>query len=132
MRERRSCGLAINQVLDAMVAEGIADSFAARLLPNTSPHWTHALDDEQREHTWPRIMRRLSVPDTSEIRRVIFGDNDRIPTWTGYTFGFDIVQSYLKSKPDTTLANLVGTPARTIFEGSRFATSEGIGVSASD
>lgn len=110
-------------LLDAMVAEGISDSFAAKLLPNTSPHWTHALNDEQREHTWPRVLRRLNVPDTSEIRRIIYGDNDRIPTWTGYTLGFEIVQSYLRSHPNSSLANLVSMPARTIFEGSEFAIS---------
>ena len=44
----------------------------------------------------------------------------------------EIVQGYLKSQPNTTLSNLVGTPAKTIFEGSRLAKSKGVEASASD
>ena len=69
---------------------------------------------------WPRVQRRLSVSDTTEIRRMLFGDGDRVPLWTGYTFGYDIVKSYLESHPDAQPANLTGLPASVIFEASGY------------
>ena len=103
-------------LLDAMVAEGLADRFAIGLYPDTRPPWTNALSDEQVQHLWPRVRRRLGAADMTEIRRLLFGDNDRIPMWTGYTFGYRIVESYLQRHPGSRPAGLVGTPGKTIFE----------------
>jgi uncharacterized protein YjaZ len=108
-------------LLDAMIVEGLADTFASHVLPQMSPPWTNALDPEQQECIWPRVHRRLSVSDTTEIRRILFGDNDRIPPWTGYTFGYKIVQLYLKSHPSAQPGGIIGIPARTIYEASGFA-----------
>ena len=110
-------------LLDAMVAEGIADAFALELYPDLEPTWTHALTPEAEELVWPKVRRRLAVSDTSEIRRVLFGDNDRIPVWTGYTIGFKIVRGYLELQPTARPASLAGLAARTIFEASGYSPS---------
>ena len=60
------------------------------------------------------------MSDTVEIRRIIFGDNDRIPIWTGYTFGYRIVARYPQNNPDVHPASLVGLPASAIYEGSGY------------
>jgi uncharacterized protein YjaZ len=52
----------------------------------------------------------------TEIRRVLFGDNDRIPMWTGYTFGYRIVAGYLERHPGSRPASLAGTAGKVIFE----------------
>ena len=70
-------------LLDAMMAEGIADAFAMELSPSTRPPWVDALSPEATEQVWPKVHRRLAVSDSSEIRRILFGDSDRIPIWTG-------------------------------------------------
>ncbi len=51
---------------------------------------------------------------------MIFGDNDRIPIWTGYTFGYRIVTRYLQANPDVHPASLVGLPASAIYEGGNY------------
>lgn len=109
-------------LLDAMVAEGVADSFAMSICPDMRPRWTQALDADQQRRMWPRVQRRLGVADMAEIRRMLFGDNDRVPPWTGYTFGYRIVASYLESNPDTLPAQLVSVSGRTIIAQSCYAS----------
>lgn len=107
-------------LLDAILAEGLADVFATGIVPDGSPIWTKALDTEVEKQLWPRVTRRLAVSDPNEIRRVLFGDNDRIPQWTGYTIGYRIVKRYLEKHPKATLASLISIPARDIFEASEY------------
>ena len=109
-------------LLDAMVAEGVADAFATSLCPEMRPRWTQALDADQQRRIWPRVRRRLGVSDTTEIRRMLFGDNDRIPTWTGYTFGYRMVKSYLEANPDTNPAQLVSMAGSAIMAQSCYAS----------
>ena len=103
-------------LLDVLVAEGLADVFATRLLKDTRPPWTDALAPKVEGRLWARVHRRFNVSDPTEIRRILFGDNDRIPMWTGYTIGYRIVERYLKANPDAQPANLVGISASVIFE----------------
>jgi uncharacterized protein YjaZ len=109
-------------LLDAMVTEGIADHVAMRLWPGVCPTWTDALDAADSARLWPRVQRRLGVSDPNEIRRVLFGDNDRIPAWTGFTFGYRVVNAYLRSHPKTKLVDMAAVCARDIYEASGFAT----------
>ena len=109
-------------LLDAMMAEGVADAFAMSICPDMRPRWTRALDDDQQRRMWPRVRRRLGVGDITEIRRMLFGDNDRVPPWTGYTFGYRIVASYLESNPDTHPAQLVSLPGSAIIAQTCYAS----------
>ncbi len=107
-------------LLDVVVAEGLADVFATRLNDGFTPPWTGALAPEVERRIWPRVHRRFGVSDTAEIRRVLFGDNDRMPIWTGYTLGNRIVSRYLEVNPSVHPASLVGVPASVIYEGSEY------------
>ena len=107
-------------LLDALVAEGLADVFATGEFPRVTPPWTDALAPEVEGRLWPRIHRRLGVSDPNEIRRVLFGDGDRMPLWAGYTIGFRIVKGYLASNPSAQPASLIGAPAAAIFRGSGY------------
>ena len=107
-------------LLDAMVAEGIADAFAMELHAGMEPPWTRALSPEAAEQIWPKVRRRLHVSDTTEIRRFLFGDNDRIPVWTGYTVGYRVVRGYLNRHPAARPASLLGLSGKTIFEASGY------------
>ena len=83
----------------------------------------NALDDEETERIWPSIRRRLRVSDPTEIRRILFGDNARVPQWAGYTLGYRMVMSYLERQPDSTLAQAGLLPGSAILAGSRYADS---------
>ena len=103
-------------LLDALVTEGLADVFASALHGDMHPRWTDALTPEAERKVWPRVHRRFGVSDPTEVRRILFGDNDRIPIWTGYTIGYRIVRRYLEVNPSVQPASLVGVPASNIFE----------------
>jgi uncharacterized protein YjaZ len=107
-------------LLDAMIAEGLADNFASGLMESLSPPWTNALTPDVEARIWPKVLRRLAVADPSEIRRVLFGDNDRIPTWSGYTIGHHIVQGFMKLNAGTSLEIMIGMPASEIYEASGY------------
>ncbi|MBI4340518.1 MAG: hypothetical protein HY680_11295 [Chloroflexi bacterium] len=110
-------------LLDAMLAEGIADAFALELCPQASPPSIGALSPQAEEQIWPRVRRRLATSDTGEIRRFLFGDNDRVPVWTGYTIGYRIVRRYLDGHPSARPATLVGMTARAVLEASNYSPS---------
>ncbi|MCH8063055.1 MAG: hypothetical protein IH861_11190 [Chloroflexi bacterium] len=107
-------------LLDALIAEGLADTFASQVLPDIEPLWTKAPFDSREAVVWRRVHRRLGVSDPIEIRRILFGDNDRIPQWAGYSFGYRIVGSFLEANPGTDLTGLMDLPAKAIYEGSGF------------
>ena len=106
-------------LLDAMVAEGIADAFAKDLHTDLDPQWTNALSPEAEALVWPKVRRRLAVYDTSEIRRLLSGDNDRIPQWSGYTIGYKLVKGYL-DRHSVKPSSLVSMTAKAILEGSGY------------
>ena len=111
-------------LLDAMIAEGIGDAFANRLYPKPRPPWTSAINPTVMAKMWPKIQRRLDVSDPAEIRRILFGDGDRIPQWAGYTIGYQAVERYLLTHPSSTTASLVSLPARTIFQESGYSPDQ--------
>jgi uncharacterized protein YjaZ len=103
-----------------MIAEGVGDAFAHNQYPHLRPLWTQALSPPAEGRIWPKVHRRLGISDPTEIRRILFGDNDRIPQWTGYAIGYRIVKDYLQTHPASAPANLVSIPGRTIFEASGY------------
>ena len=107
-------------LLDALIAEGLADTFATQVLPDVAPLWTETPFDDPEAVVWRRVHRRLDVSDPTEIRRILFGDNDRIPQWTGYRFGYRIVGSFLEANTGYDLGALMDMPGKAIYEGSGF------------
>jgi uncharacterized protein YjaZ len=105
-------------LLDAMVAEGISDCFAQECLDGARPRWMDTQDEVEPRRMWPRLHRRFSISDPTEIRRFLFGDGDRVPSWTGYTLGYMIVRRFLDNNPGTTMMRLVSMPASDVYHGS--------------
>ncbi|MBM3935381.1 MAG: hypothetical protein FJ319_14000 [SAR202 cluster bacterium] len=108
-------------LLDAMIVEGMADTFAMKVCPDIRPAWIDAIRPDDEAYLWPRIHRRLAVSNPGEVRRLLFGDNDRIPPWTGYTLGYRMVQKYLQAYPETALGYLVTLPADQVYASGGYA-----------
>ena len=113
-------------LLDAMVVEGISDCFAQECLDGARPRWMDAQDEVEPRRMWPRLHRRFGISDATEIRRFLFGDGDRVPSWTGYTLGYMIVRRFLDSNPGTPMRRLISMPASDVYDGSGIET-DGIG-----
>ena len=105
-------------LLDAMVAEGIADCFAQERLDGARPRWMESYDESVSPRMWPRVHRRFGVSDSAEIRRFLFGDGDRVPAWTGYALGYTIVRRFLDRNPNVGVRHLVSMNAADVYHGS--------------
>jgi uncharacterized protein YjaZ len=91
-------------LLDNLLCEGRADSFAHLLYPNVGVSRVNALTPEEEAAQWQAIQAGLTNTSYSDFQRFLFGDGDKIPTWTGYTIGFHIVQKYIHSHPNASPA----------------------------
>ena len=105
-------------LMDAMVAEGIADCFARERLGGARPRWMESYDESDSPRMWPRVHRRFGVSDSAEIRRFLFGDGDRVPAWTGYALGYTIVRRFLDRNPNVSVRHLVSMTASDVYDGS--------------
>jgi uncharacterized protein YjaZ len=104
-----------NDLLNYLVFEGKADSFARLVYPNIETPWTDALTTEQEAQQWRKMEPQLSITDYGVKQRYIFGDGRSVPLWSGYTIGFHIVQSFLQQNPETTIDEWTGMDANEIL-----------------
>ena len=108
-------------LLATMVSEGLADAFAGQAFPAAPAiPWDHALSGDQERAVWAFARSRLAHRQNSGRHSLWFYGTGRIPRWAGYTIGFDIVHSYLRSHPGATAASIVRLPARRILRESTF------------
>jgi uncharacterized protein YjaZ len=110
-----------NDLLSYLVFEGRADTFANLLYPEVGAPWRNALSPEQEAEQWRKMEPQLSITDFGMKQRYMFGDRRSIPTWTGYTIGFHIIQSYLKHNPETTIDDWTAMDAWEILEQSGYS-----------
>jgi hypothetical protein len=108
-------------LLQAMVSEGLADAFAGQVFPaGPSMPWDHALSPATERVVWAFARPRLGHLQNSGRHAEWFYGTGPVPRWAGYTIGYDIVESYLRSHPGTTPASITDLPARRILRESTF------------
>lgn len=101
-------------LLEAMVGEGRADSFAHLLYPQVEGPWLHFLTPAQEALVWQSAQSELTSTDVAVFTRFLFGDAE-IPYDAGYTIGYHIVQKYLQSHPQTSVKEWTQMDARQLF-----------------
>lgn len=111
-------------LLDYLVFEGRADSFAKMLYPGAAAPWTDALTAGQEKEQWSALQPLLASQDYDLHGRVMFGGSffgGGYPVWTGYTIGFNIVQAFLENNPGVPVETWTTLDARTILERGDYA-----------
>lgn len=106
-------------LLDSILLEGRADSFAALLYPEKSYPWTEALSPEQEHDLWNIMQSQLRSTDEEIHNEFLFGSPD-LPHWGGYTIGFHIVQAYLRGHPNVSVTDWTGMGAHELLEQSGY------------
>lgn len=109
-------------LLDALVYEGRADSFANLMYPGRDIPWTKAISPDQEKMLWESAQQDLEDTTWDTESRYLFGGSN-IPRWTGYTIGFHIVQSFLKNNPDVDIMEWTVCNSREILENSGYDDS---------
>lgn len=89
-------------LVDYLIFEGRADSFARVVYPDVAAPWTEALTAEQEAVQWQAMQPHLDTMSGMMQRKFMFGGTD-VPRWTGYTIGFHIVQDYLGKHPSVSV-----------------------------
>lgn len=110
-------------LLDGIILEGKADSFAKTMYPDGFSPWTTALSDQQIEYQWNRIQEHLDSTDSLTIGRWLFGYSG-VSTWTGYSLGYEIVQSYIAEHPEMTIGEWTATSPADLLAESGFDPSQ--------
>lgn len=110
-------------LLDWLVAEGMADAFAGQAFPTIPPTLgDHALSTGQTRALWSKARPLLGERQgPNDFHAWFYGSvSGSIPSWTGYTLGYDIVTSYLAVHPGTSPVDLIVMPAARIYAESGF------------
>ena len=87
-------------LLDYLVFEGRADSFAHIVYPEVEVPWSSSLELSTEKTMWDYIDGQLNSSNSDLLNKVMFGDGMDYPHWSGYTIGYHIVQNYLEKNPE--------------------------------
>ena len=98
-----------------VVAEGLADRFAAQLCPQVSFPWDHALTAAETRKEWAAAKRELYA-SSWDPGYWLYGNG--LPRWTGYTLGWQIVGRYLAAHR-LRAAAAVNRPSTAFLDGFR-------------
>lgn len=106
-------------LIEYLILEGRADSFADLVYPETKSPWTDLLDQDKEYDVWNQIENKLHTRDNRLNLRIVVGDKD-IPFASGYTIGYRIMQEFLKNNPGVSLLEWTDMAAGDILLKSRY------------
>jgi len=99
-------------LFEAMISEGLADHFAMQITGrNNPPAWCEALTSDQKEKL-KVIASNVWNDPTYNHNEWFYGTNvPKIPRWTAYTLGYDIVSKYLQANPKIKASEIISASA---------------------
>lgn len=116
----QSIGSPYDTLLDALVTEGLGDLFAIEITKREKLHPKDmSLTKEQSSDLLNKAAKEFNSEEFSYTRysEWFFGSKEkRIPRWTGYTLGYNLVAEYLKKNPDKRPSQLHGLKAKEFID----------------
>lgn len=108
-------------LLDKMISEGKADSFARIVYPHINAPWTEPLLVESEEKVFEEL-RENADSMSPKIYMDFFNGNSAkgIPLWSNYKIGYQITQSYLKMNPDVPIVDWTRLLSKDMLQGSEY------------
>jgi len=111
----------VYNVLDSVITEGKADSFASIVYPKINMPWTKPLSDDAEAV----VLKELSTHAESTGQNI---HNDfshgnpakDLPRWSNYKIGYQITQSYIENNPNTTIPDWTKLDAKELVKGSKY------------
>ena len=99
-------------LFEAMISEGLADRFAMEITNRKNPPaWSVALTTKQKKELLKKASKEWNN-STYDHNAWFYGSTTKkIPRWTAYTLGYDIVADYLQRYPETPASKLVSVQA---------------------
>lgn len=85
-------------LLESLINEGLSDSFSIEVTGSKPPPWCTALNQKQIKTFLEQAQKEFNSKNYNHYEW-FFGSNDKIPKWTGYTLGFNLIREYLSKNP---------------------------------
>ncbi len=105
-------------LLEAMISEGLADHFDLEVNGGTPRPWSTALQPVQLQSLLARAREEFPSANYSHDDWFFGSEKEQIPHWTGYSLGYFLVDSYIKSSGKTA-SSLVAASANMIATDNR-------------
>ncbi len=106
-------------LLHSMIFEGKADAFAHSVFPSQTAPWVSTLTPHQEATLWPTVKPELASTDFRVNQKFLFG-RENVPKLAGYTIGFHVVESYLKTHPQATIVEWTALPDAQLLQESGY------------
>lgn len=99
-------------LFEAMVSEGLADHFAMEITGRKNPPaWATALSSEQKKTLLKRASKEWNASTYDHAAWFYGSTPKKIPRWTAYTLGFDLVATYLQKHPEIAASEIISAKA---------------------
>lgn len=99
-------------LFEAIISEGLADHFAVESTKRKNPPaWSIALTGEQKKEFLERASKEWNGLAYDHNAWFYGSEKEKIPRWTAYTLGYDIVSTYLQKHPKTPASKLISAKA---------------------
>jgi uncharacterized protein YjaZ len=109
-----------NALLETLVLEGMAVSFAHIVVPDYESPTYSVLTPQEEAELWQEIEPELYSSDAEIHQRYLFGEVDDIPYNAGYFIGYRIIQAYIANNPDVPIEEWSLLAGETIYEASEY------------
>lgn len=94
--------------LNAILNDGLADSYALSLYPELKPKWIFDMSEGTVKRLWNAHYADLMMQTDVDYEKYMFGnEKEGIPWCAGYALSYRIVQQYLKKHPHTSMKGLL-------------------------
>lgn len=103
-----------DHLLDAVVAEGLADHFMVELLGGAPPPWATAVQGAELDGWIETASQTWLEPTWDPAPWFFIGVDSEVPQWTGYSIGWELTGRYLDANPSQSASTLTSVSS-TLF-----------------
>ena len=101
-------------LLEYLILEGKADSFANELFPDAIIPWFNMLTEAKEKRIWNLIRPDLNRRNSEMTKNIMVGTKD-IPYASGYVIGFSIIESFKMNNPQINDIELIDITAEQVL-----------------
>ena len=99
-------------LFEAIISEGLADHFAMEITGRKNPPmWSVALTDKQKKNFLKRASKEWNLPAYDHNAWFYGSEKKKIPRWTAYSLGYDLVDAYLQKNPKIKASKIISAEA---------------------
>jgi len=106
----------LNTILNSVIVEGKADAFADRIVKGVSIPWNVEMDEATKKH----VVHLVNSNEVSQLDFILGNKQKELPRWSNYMLGRDIINHYLESHPDQSIADWTYTNQTDILKGYKY------------